>query len=1048
MTTPGSPSALCDCTDPPQQAAVILYPALGTPLLLTPNQKKCSIFIATSSLGVANGRGERPTLDGKSRVVPMDGDEQQCAAATVARHLRLVGMTGAKPSTDTTVGGLTGDGKGCAKAKKAIKVWRVATFEPGAIVYNQKGEVFATISPQATSAYANAGFAGGSVYEVELDLAQLAVRPESGAFKSFAWMVKPTPQQKKDYPTLCQADTVHAQDLLVEAFLAQQTQDPRWRHLSANSNAPRRGKEVGLKEYDVSETAKGAQRLVAGTQRLAAWHPVIKLRSGQALKLGHLSDVHINVRHNALAKSPAKVIEDGQFDQPPVGRRVCNSFNALKELFDKVGADKGTALLLTGDLIDFNRNIDPGQVGSGIGDQWKKFNVLNNLNGTAGLYPRGQDDMLAFSLVRYAYNELKMPVFMTSGNHEAYQVPYGISPRLGGWGIQLGVLEMGADRQATRERFEQNARRSWPDGVLPPEAHRAQKRLAAPDEVERHRQKLDDASRWAGKKANGGIAADHNMTIYEATLAYGPTYGHVWTGVNYNVRNYDWFYALFTPLEDAVIALGVEPDRDGPAAQVLTLLGWGQGENFMNLADLAAPGGVDQQGTGILPRATQSISSAQFALLAQSQVYKQANPAAPWAAASHFTLINYDGPKAFNDQQAVFSPANGPAGVQVGAGLSGYNTGTCERGLRAYFDHFVKGTEGAAANGGRSAIDHHFSGHSHRSALYRARVTRARAAGGQAARVDIAVTQATDPGFAEDCKVPVNAGTSFIVSSCGGPIGIQNLAQELEGWTLRPPSGSLVDPAGGTLKQVATARRDLGAGLPKAEKPRLCVALDYLHIDGKAPLRFEEGARYAAQRLGGLLGTRGAFAEPVTVSLSKTLSALQCIEGVRVWVFEGAGDGGGRGSRAAKTWHILAPTLSLKDGTGSLSFSIADQAKLAACMKPGMEAGRERNAEGFEVHHCAAQAFCEVILKKPTVARGLPNWVKDDELDWSDPWVFPLNIGVLRIPAGAAGAYHLRDFMERPAGELGEVPDWMFLFKYYESRGYIDKDEAIKGKKQ
>lgn len=38
--------------------------------------------------------------------------------------------------------------------------------------------------------------------------------------------------------------------------------------------------------------------------------------------------------------------------------------------------------------------------------------------------------------------------------------------------------------------------------------------------------------------------------------------------------------------------------------------------------------------------------------------------------------------------------------------------------------------------------------------------------------------------------------------------------------------------------------------------------------------------------------------------------------------------------------------------------------------------------------------------------------------------------------------------MERPAGELGEVPDWMFLFKYYESRGYIDKDEAIKGKKQ
>jgi len=117
---------------------------------------------------------------------------------------------------------------------------------------------------------------------------------------------------------------------------------------------------------------------------------------------------------------------------------------------------------------------------------------------------------------------------------------------------------------------------------------------------------------------------------------------------------------------------------------------------------------------------------------------------------------------------------------------------------------------------------------------------------------------------------------------------------------------------------------------------------------------------------------------------------------------------------------------------------------MAARMKLGEEADRERSTEGYEVHRCAAQAFCEVILKKPTVARGLPNWVKDDELDWSDPWVFPLNIGVLRIPAGAAGAYHLQDFMERPAGELGEVPDWSFLAAAYKDKGYVPANEAIK----
>lgn len=122
---------------------------------------------------------------------------------------------------------------------------------------------------------------------------------------------------------------------------------------------------------------------------------------------------------------------------------------------DKI--EKADAVLLTGDLIDFNRNLNPAQVAAGkatgnkaIGEQWKSFNLLANIDDPSNgkrLYPRGLDDMLVFSLVREMYRKHSLPVFMTSGNHEAYQVPYGISARVeeGSWGYQLGSLEVKAD---------------------------------------------------------------------------------------------------------------------------------------------------------------------------------------------------------------------------------------------------------------------------------------------------------------------------------------------------------------------------------------------------------------------------------------------------------------------------------------------------------------------------------------------------------------------------------------------------------------------------
>ncbi|SEJ93942.1 MULTISPECIES: metallophosphoesterase [unclassified Variovorax] len=1037
---PSSGASVCDCSDPAQQVAVILYPSLGTPLLIASGQKRCSLFIATSALGVANSRGRRFTQDKRAELVSMDGDEEQTAAATVARHLRLVGMTGTKPETDIRVGALTGDGADCAKARSAIKVWRVARFEAGALIYNQKGEVFATLSPQAVGAYTASGFTGGHVYEVDLDIDKLAVQPATDSFRSFAWMVEPTPQQKQNLPTLCAVGTVHSQDLLVESFLAAQVDDPRHRHQPANTGSAPRGKETSLVEYDVAQTAQKAHTLALdASQRLAAWHPVIRLSGNAPLKLAHLSDVHINVRHNALAKSPARVIEDsGSFEGPAVGARVCNSFNALKALFDKIGAGRkpDTALLFTGDLIDFNRNIDPRLVGDAIGEQWKKFNVLNHFN-TPGLYPRGQDDMLAFSLVRYAYNELKLPVFMTSGNHEAYAVPYGISPRINDWGAAMGVLEDTTDtldpdgwgrERAFRPTVTVHTRGGpHPSSRIGPMAEigrrvvNSNKNLHIEDLAQTYKN-FDSASQWHNNKANEGISADHNMSIYEATLAYGPTYAQALTGNNYRTENYDWFHTLFTPLEDVLIALGVEPDRPGPATQVIAALGWGQGENFKNLTvSGVAVTTTDRQGTGILPRATQSFSTRQLQLLGQAQNHKRASPGASLTVATHFTIINYDEPLPYSTApaQARFVPSSSPLGAPLRGqpGFNQVNTGTCEINQDAYFERFVNvegGNAGSATP--ETAVDWHFSGHSHRSGVYS--VAWCQPSSG--ARM-IQVTNAVDPGIrSETVKAPARQRTRFIVSSSGGPVGKQNLDNELDGWTLRPPSGTLLDPATGVITQVMTQRSRRSAGAPLNEKPRLAVALDYMAVMSRHPDKgIETPLAFTPTQL-----IQAGWTVPL--ALSTTVARLSCIAGVRFWVFEGGMD---EEKRVVKQWHVLTTAFDADPKAPSVTFKPEDHAVLIRALGDGA---------------VTVQAFCEVLLKQPQV--GKDDWSKD--MDCTDPWMFPLEIGVFgTVLKGGGMDYRATGtskwFFRRPAEERGEVPDWKFLAKYYANKGYTPVDEAI-----
>lgn len=76
------------------------------------------------------------------------------------------------------------------------------------------------------------------------------------------------------------------------------------------------------------------------------------------------------------------------------------------------------------------------------------------------------------------------------------------------------------------------------------------------------------------------------------------------------------------------------------------------------------------------------------------------------------------------------------------------------------------------------------------------------------------------------------------------------------------------------------------------------------------------------------------------------------------------------------------------------------------------------------------------MLKQPKV--GADDWSQD--MDCTDPWVFPL-----RVRAGASSLGSRTWYFMRPAGERGEVPDWKWLNDTYGGK-YPEPGAVIKGK--
>ena len=185
------------------------------------------------------------------------------------------------------------------------------------------------------------------------------------------------------------------------------------------------------------------------------------------------------------------------------------------------------------------------------------------------------------------------------------------------------------------------------------------------------------------------------------------------------------------------------------------------------------------------------------------------------------------------------------------------------------------------------------------------------------------------------------------------------------------------------------------------------------------PLRFVWAKRT------GLLTSRRS--PEVEVVLSERMAVLDCIAGVRVWVCEMVEEKWGASRVSRPSWHGLEPSLTHRKQK-TLVFSDHDLNTLAKAMIPTQSTKDELEekktaptlpGDRRQVVERTPQAFCEVTLRLPAIKKSIPDWRLDMNLD--DPWFFPLDVGTARL--GAA----LVDFMRRPAGERGEVPDWDWL---------------------
>ena len=466
-----------------------------------------------------------------------------------------------------------------------------------------------------------------------------------------------------------------------------------------------------------------------------SYHPVFYFNELSSANIAFISDIHVCSRQNILSKSNVRVIEytndigieEDESISHGVGSMVNNNIYRLRDLLNSFGEDSQVHMVLIGgDLIDYIKSLYTRSVNNNpdTGIAWRAREIWETI-GLNDNYERHYQDYVdhisIYSLLIDFYRTHKKPIFIVNGNHDAYYWPYGISPRV----------------------------------------------------------------TFLWKRANEGIPADHNLTLYEAILAFGDTYHEVKapgaTHVNFLPDKLKWFYSVFTPFSDFAIHL---PN------QCISGFAWGEEEDILDIGD---------QGFGHLPRSDNAISERQLSFFEDIQRNRADRKVIFF---SHFTFVSYA------EHIPVYPLHEGDVEFDSWWNAGDYDRGTFETSRKRMYEYHIAQ---------QRDIQCIFTGHSHRKGLYTVE------------RTDYSGDNSVKTGFFElnnfgFSRTNINTRyPAIVVSDSAGPLPRYNKCGEFYGWGNYYPSGTRV------LFNNDGSISSIGSNNAHCQ-PRFIVSLDYMDL--------------------------------------------------------------------------------------------------------------------------------------------------------------------------------------------------------------------------
>jgi len=260
-----------------------------------------------------------------------------------------------------------------------------------------------------------------------------------------------------------------------------------------------------LKDYGDNINEKSDENV-----KVYIYHPVY-ISNKELLDVGHVTDIHMDSRMDIYAQSEASVIEvkcncspkdngrertieDDRF-HIPIKDKICNFNQVFTDVCTELFHNGADVLVLTGDLVDYNRGIHTEQTHK------KKYvpisKVWNALESdvTKDEYYRTDRNWITFyDRLIDLYDKEEKPVVTILGNHD--YVNYGMAP--------------------------------WPTTLVG---------LVQP---------------WNG-------VFDQNLTLYESALCYGPGYKDFKAfrkDLDERFKYVEWYMFFINPLADFVLQYG------------------------------------------------------------------------------------------------------------------------------------------------------------------------------------------------------------------------------------------------------------------------------------------------------------------------------------------------------------------------------------------------------------------------------------------------------------------------------------------------------------